>query len=37
LDDAAMTGPRLLATLGRDFQQLAPFADYLCAALDLEF
>jgi uncharacterized protein (TIGR02453 family) len=37
LDDDTMTGPRLLATLGRDLQQLAPFADYLCAALDLEF
>ncbi len=37
LDDATMTGPRLLSTLARDFQQLSPFADYLCAALDLEF
>ncbi len=37
LDDATMTGPRLVATLARDLQQLGPFADYLCAALDLEF
>ena len=37
LDDATMTGPRLLATLGRDLRQLGPFMDYLCAALDLEF
>lgn len=37
IDDATMTGPRLLATLGKDLQQLGPFMDYLCAALDLEF
>jgi uncharacterized protein (TIGR02453 family) len=37
IDDATMTGPRLLTTLGKDLQQLGPFADYLCAALDLEF
>jgi uncharacterized protein (TIGR02453 family) len=37
IDDATMTGPRLLATLGKDLQQLGPFVDYLCAALDLEF
>lgn len=37
IDDAAMTGPRLLATLAKDLQQLGPFMDYLCAALDLEF
>ncbi len=37
IDDAIMTGPRLLATLGRDLRQLGPFMDYLCAALDLEF
>lgn len=37
IDDATMTGPRLLATLSRDLKGLAPFVDYLCAALDLEF
>jgi len=37
LDDALMTGPRLLSTLGRDLAALAPLVDYLCAALDLEF
>ena len=37
LDDATMTGPRLRQTLERDLQALAPFVDYLCAALDLEF
>jgi uncharacterized protein (TIGR02453 family) len=37
IDDATMAGPRLLATLGKDLQQLGPFMDYLCAALDLEF
>lgn len=37
LDDAAITAPELLATLSHDLQQLAPFVDYLCAALDLEF
>ena len=37
LDDANMTGPRLRATLERDLEALAPFVDYLCAALDLEF
>ncbi len=37
LDDAAMAGPRLRAALERDLQALAPFVDYLCAALDLEF
>ena len=37
LDDDLMTGPRLLKTLGRDLAGLAPFADYLCAAMDLEF
>jgi uncharacterized protein (TIGR02453 family) len=37
LDDAAMTGPGLLALLEADFTALAPFVDYLCAALDLEF
>ena len=37
LDDATMTGPRLLSTLGKDLAVLGPFVDYLCAALDLEF
>ena len=37
LDDATMTGPRLLHTLEADLPRLAPFVDYLCAALDLEF
>lgn len=37
LDDATMTGPRLLSTLGKDLVALGPFVDYLCAALDLEF
>lgn len=37
LTDATMTGPRLRATLERDLAALAPFVDYLCAALDLEF
>lgn len=37
LDDATMTGPRLLATVGDDLRRLGPFVDYLCAALDLEF
>jgi uncharacterized protein (TIGR02453 family) len=37
LDDATMTGPRLRAIAERDLAALAPFVDYLCAALDLEF
>src|SRR5690606_41466740 len=37
LDDATMTGPRLLSILAKDLQAMAPFMDYLCAALDLEF
>ena len=37
LDDDLLTGPRLLKTLGRNLSGLAPFADYLCAAMDLEF
>ena len=32
-----MTGPRLRQTLATDLVALAPFVDYLCAALDLEF
>ncbi|QSX77445.1 DUF2461 domain-containing protein [Agrilutibacter solisilvae] len=37
LDDDTVTGPRLLRTLETDLTGLAPFVDYLCAALDLEF
>ena len=37
IDDATMTGPRLLKTLETDLNGLARFTDYLCAALDLEF
>lgn len=37
LDDDLMTGPRLLRTVEKDLGALAPFTDYLCAALDLEF
>lgn len=37
IDDEVMTGPRLLKTLETDLNGLAPFTDYLCAALDLEF
>ena len=36
-DDATMTGPRLRQAIERDLAALAPFVDYLCAALDLEF
>ncbi|HET6604312.1 MAG TPA: DUF2461 domain-containing protein [Xanthomonadaceae bacterium] len=36
LDDALFTGPRLLRGTVSSFQGLAPFVDYLCAALDLE-
>ncbi len=37
IDDATMTGPRLRSVLAKDLKALAPFVDYLCAALDLEF
>ena len=37
IDDHVMTGPRLLKLLETDLAGLAPFTDYLCAALDLEF
>lgn len=37
LDDALFTGPRLRQELEKDLRALAPFVDYLCAALDLEF
>ena len=37
LDDDVMLGPKLRQALEKDLQGLAPFVDYLCAALDLEF
>ena len=37
IDDEAVLGPRLRQTLATDLAALAPFVDYLCAALDLEF
>lgn len=37
LEDTTTTSPRLRQILERDLQALAPFVDYLCAALDLEF
>jgi uncharacterized protein (TIGR02453 family) len=37
LDDAALLGAKLRQTLEKNLQELAPFVDYLCAALDLEF
>jgi len=37
LDDDAMTGPKLRQTIAADLVALAPFVDYLCASLDLEF
>jgi uncharacterized protein (TIGR02453 family) len=37
IEDSVMLGPRLRATIARDLRALAPFVDYLCAALDLEF
>lgn len=37
LPDATVLGPRLRQTLEADLAALAPFMDYLCAALDLEF
>lgn len=37
LGDDLLAGPRLVSTLARDLATLAPFVDYLCAALDLEF
>lgn len=37
LDDATMTSPRLRTSLETDLAALAPFVDYLCASLDLEF
>lgn len=37
LDDATMTSPGLLGRIEDDLLALAPFVDYVCAALDLEF
>jgi uncharacterized protein (TIGR02453 family) len=37
IEDSVMLGPKLRQTLVKDLQGLAPFVDYLCAALDLEF
>ncbi len=37
IEDSVMLGPKLRQTLAKDLQSLAPFVDYLCAALDLEF
>ena len=37
IDDDTMLGPRLKQELAKDLAGLAPFVDYLCASLDLEF
>ena len=37
IGDDVMLGTRLRQTLATDLAALAPFVDYLCAALDLEF
>lgn len=37
IDDDVFLGPRLRQVLSTDLTALAPFVDYLCAALDLEF
>ena len=37
LDNETVTGTRLRQVLAADLATLAPFVDYLCAALDLEF
>jgi uncharacterized protein (TIGR02453 family) len=37
LDDADVAGTDLLSILGQDLAAIAPFMDYLCAALDLDF
>lgn len=37
IDDDVILGPRLRQVLAKDLVALAPFVDYLCAALDLEF
>lgn len=37
LEDSVILGPKLRQTMAEHFRGLAPFVDYLCAALDLEF
>jgi uncharacterized protein (DUF2461 family) len=37
LSEAEICSPQLRQTLVADYTTLAPFIDYLCAALDLEF
>ncbi len=37
LDDATVTGPRLLKAVSDGLRGCAPLIDYLCASLDLEF
>ena len=37
IDDEVVLGTRLRQTLATDLAALAPFVDYLCAGLDLEF
>ena len=37
IEDATMSGPRLRSVIEKDLASMAPFMDYLCAALDLEF
>ena len=37
IDDTTILGPRLRQVLAADLVALAPFVDYLCAGLDLEF
>ena len=37
IEDRTMSGPRLRTVLEADLKAMAPFMDYLCAALDLEF
>jgi uncharacterized protein (TIGR02453 family) len=37
LDDATLTGPRLLKAVADGLRGCSPLVDYLCAALDLEF
>ena len=37
IDDATVLGPKLRQVIVEDLRRLAPFNDYLCAALGLEF
>ena len=37
LSDEEITSARLFNRIEKNLLQLAPFVDYLCAALDLEF